>query len=238
MIDLSELGRKYPYKTELHAHTKPISSCSHVSAEELVEIYSEYGCHTIVITNHLYGERWTAGDPFARAEEYLEDYRAAKSAGKKCGLTVLLGVEIRFPENKNDYLIYGVSEADIPKFIGYLDSGIEVFYKECKTDTNLILQAHPFRDKMVPPKLGSLDGIESFNLHPNHNSRIGMASRYARENGLIMSGGTDFHEAPHKAMCLMRTAKRPEDSFDVSKILRSRDYFLDISGNYVFISQE
>ena len=129
MIDLSEFGRKYPYKTEIHAHTKPVSSCSHVSAEELVGIYSGYGCHSVVITNHLHGKRWAEGDPFARAEEYLEDYRVAKEAGKKSGLNVLLGVEIRFTaENINDYLIYGVSEEDIPRFIGYLDGDIERFF--------------------------------------------------------------------------------------------------------------
>lgn len=238
MIDLSEFGKKYPYKTELHAHSLPVSGCSHVSADKMVELYAKMGCDSIVLTNHLYGEKWMAGDAKEKANEYLEDYRVAKAAGERLGVNVILGVEIRFTENKNDYLVYGVSEEDIPVFIGYLDKGIDIFYKECKTEKNLILQAHPFRSGMILADPHSIDGIETFNLHPNHNSRIGIASRYARENEFVISGGTDFHEADHRALCLARTESKLQNSYEVAELLRSKNYFFDISGNFVFVSQE
>jgi hypothetical protein len=82
--------------------------------------------------------------------------------------------------------------------------------------------------------LDSIDGIESINLHADHNGAIGLAAKYARDNRLIVSGGSDFHKPHHLAACIMRTKELPRDSYDIADILRSRDYFFDISGSFLF----
>ena len=41
------------YKTELHAHTKPVSMCSDIDTKQLVKIYKENGYDSIVLTNHF-----------------------------------------------------------------------------------------------------------------------------------------------------------------------------------------
>ena len=46
--------------------------------------------------------------------------------------------------------------------------------------------------------------------------------------------GSDFHKVHHAAACLMRSKELPRDSFDIADILRSRDYFFDVSGTLLF----
>ena len=231
MFDYQALANAYPYRTELHCHTSPVSNCSFVSAPEAVRLYRDAGCDSLVIANHLSG-KFLEGDPAELAALYLSDYEAAKAAAGD-DITVILGVEIRFPENANDYLIYGVSPEDIEHFITLLPHGIENFYKKAKTDRNVILQAHPFRKEMVRAPLHAIDGIEVFNMHPRHNSAVAVAANFARENGLLVCGGSDFHYAGDEAVCLVRTSDKLRDSYDVAEMIKSKKFLFDIGGNLI-----
>ena len=229
---VKELKKQYHIKAELHAHTMPVSRCGHVSPEDTVKAYADIGCDCLVITNHLNPD-WLVGDPAERAEEYLDDYYKAKKYGEKTGVKVILGVEIRFTENSNDYLVYGVDASDIIKMIPYLDRGISEFYREFKSEKNLILQAHPFRKNMVLAPIDSIDGIEAFNCHPNHNGKIAVAAKYAMENNFVYTGGSDHHDEGQEGLCLTRLKSLPDDSLELAKMLKSRDYIFDIAGNLV-----
>ena len=228
MLDYMRISEEYRYKTELHAHTKPVSLCSEITPEEIVRAYYEYGCDTLTVTNHLNPD-WTP----SRTDEYLSGYYDTKKAAEGTGMNVVLGVEIRFTENANDYLVYGVSFGDIEKMIRLIPYGITEFYKEIKTRENIILQAHPFRNGMTLAPLDSIDGIETFNMHPGHNSRVAVACRYAAEHSLLVSGGTDYHHPGHHAMCLMRTNERVHDSYDIARILKTKEFLFDLSGALV-----
>lgn len=228
------LSESYPYRTELHAHTKPASLCGHLLPEELVELYLSHGAHGLVITNHL--NTVSQGDRTAEqyAEDYLADYYRTKAAAEGTSLAVSLGVEIRFDqEGTNDYLIYGVEPDEILSMIGGLSLGIEEFYKKFKREDNLILQAHPFRDGIFLAPLSSLDGIEVFNLHPGHNSRVAWAAKYAKENGLLISGGSDVHRVNRAASCFLRTREPIRDTHDVVRVLRSKDILFETWGNLI-----
>ncbi len=227
-----KLKSNYPFKIELHAHTMPVSSCGRVSPEDTVKNYADIGCDCLVITNHLNPD-WLEGDPAVRAEEYLSDYFRAKAYGDTCGMRVILGVEIRFAENSNDYLVYGIEPEDIAKIIPFLDKGISEFYRGIKTEKNLILQAHPFRKNMELAPIDSIDGIEVFNCHPNHNSSIALAARYAKAHNFIYTGASDYHHPEHEGVCLTRLSKLPKDSMELAEILKTRDYIFEIEGNIV-----
>lgn len=233
MERFKDIIKEYGAKTELHAHTSPVSKCSCITPQDMARVYGELGCDAVVITNHL-NMNWTEGDPSQRAEEYLNDYYETKKLGDASGLSVILGAELCFDGSRNDYLVYGIEPSDIEKMIYYLDKGIEAFYRDFKSGKNLILQAHPFRKNMTLAPLDAIDGIETFNCHPAHNSKIGEAARYARNNGLLVSGGTDYHDSGDEGICLMRSRMAPRDSFDIVEILKSRDYLFDLSGSIVF----
>lgn len=223
------------YKTELHTHTSPVSKCSDIDTKELVRIYKENGYDSVVTANHFTVQ--LKGDT---AEEkikwYLDDYYRCCEEGKEVGLNVILGAEIRFTENNNDYLLLGICPDDLIEIYSMLPYGIENFYRKYKNDKNIIIQAHPFRDgmKMVNPEF--LDGIEAFNMHPNHNSRIGLAVKYAQENNMIVTCGSDFHHYDQECLCGILTKKPMKTSYDIADVLKRGKYDMSI-GNYTLVEE-
>ncbi len=221
---------EYKYKTELHAHTSPVSGCSHILPEHLVDTYVQRGFTSIAITNHFMYDKNKSTDPAKKIEYYLNDYYKAKKYAEKYGLNIILGCEARVSENENDYLIYGIRDEDLYKIEAVLDNDIIGFYKAVKNDTNMIFQAHPFRDGMVRADLSSIDGIEAFNLHPTHNSRVGVAARYAREHNLQIICGSDYHDEGCDALCSILTKEEIKDSIQLADILKKKEYIIEISG--------
>ena len=218
---------EYKFKTELHAHTTPASGCSEIPPEHLIKVYKEKGYTSITLTNHFIVDDV---DPQEKITRYLDDYYKTLDLGKKEGINIILGSEIRFSENCNDYLIFGITPDDLFDINALLDKGIDNFYKEYKNDKNIILQAHPFRNGMEPVNPESLDGIEVFNMHPGHNSRIGFAAQFARKNNFIITCGTDYHHFGHEGLCGILTKEPITDSYELAQILKSKDYIIDISG--------
>ncbi len=223
---------KYKYKTELHAHTSPASPCSRISPEKMVETYLREGYASVAITNHfMYDQQ----DSAEKVKFYLDDYHKTAEIGKKSGLNIILGAELRFAGSFNDYLIYGICEDELEGIDKLLSGSIDDFYKVYKNEKNVILQAHPFRDNITLANPESLDGIEVFNLHPGHNSRVGFAAQYAKKHNMLVSAGTDFHEPGREAMCSIMTEKPLTDSYEVAEIIKSQDFIVDISGYKVVI---
>ena len=107
------LSTQYPYRIELHAHSNPVSGCSEIPPGDLVRIYRKKGFHGLVITNHFIPSLLSMSEDKA-IDWYLADYEKAVSAAEGSGIRVYVGTEIRFSENINDYLLYGV-DRDILK---------------------------------------------------------------------------------------------------------------------------
>ena len=228
-MDISE----YQFKTELHAHTSPVSACSEISPEDVIKKYAECGYHSVVISNHFdSGMKWRSGDKDP-VDFYLSGYREACAAGEKYNINVILGCEIRFDENCNDYLLFGIDADDLKIAYTYLEKGIKEFSKFFRTQQRALVQAHPFRDGMADCAPEFLDGIEAFNMHPHHNSRISVAAKYAEQNNFIVTGGTDFHHDGHQGLCALLTKTEIKDSFQLAQVLRSRDYLFQIGNSIV-----
>ena len=228
----------YKYRIEMHAHTSPASPCSQIPPEKMVRIYSGLGYDAVVITNHFIFELLNKLPKKEAVKAYLEDYQKAVRESEKYNIKILLGAEIRFTENINDYLLYGVDENILNMVYDYLPRGIKAFRNELKLDKSVFIQAHPFRDgmKRVDPAL--LDGIETFNLHPGHNSRVAIAQRYASTNNFkITTAGSDFHhpDRGHEGISALRTKKLPGDSFELAEILKSGDYIFEIGASAVVL---
>lgn len=225
----------YPYRIELHAHTNPVSGCSEIPPEALVRMYREKGVHGIVITNHMIPSLVQKEKEDA-INWYLSDYEKAREAGKELGISVFLGAELRFSENINDYLLYGADTEILKTCYDYLDRTVTDFRKEVSLPESVFLQAHPFRNGMelCPPDL--LDGMECLNLHPSHNSRVGIATRYAYEKNLkIKIAGSDCHHPGQDSLALLRVKQLPEDSFQIAKILKSGDFLFELGDGSLWI---
>ena len=227
MKDLNQIKQQileqYHFKFELHAHSYPASGCSDLSPAELVERCKNAGAHGLVLTNHVVWwmreedkETWCA--------RYRKDYWDTKAAGKKIGIKVLLGFEAHFPENSNDYLVFGPDESFIPAMYEFIGGSQQAFYTACHGENILILQAHPHRNNMEPVDPQYLDGYEVFNMHPGHNSRVAVAAKLHQTHGGVVTGGTDLHHRDHEGSLFTCFAEMPETEQDLVRLLRSGDY--------------
>lgn len=233
-----QLKEQYPYKIELHAHTRPVSFCSEVTPEELMQTYADLGFHGVVITNHFVYH----SQPEMSKEEflawYIKDYQDACVAGEKYGVKVYLGAELRFDKEDNDYLLYGADADTLSFAYDYLGKGLAAYRGEVVMTDSVLLQAHPFRKglTLAPPEL--LDGIETLNMHPGHNSEVGLAIRYAKEQGFsLVTAGSDYHHPNrgHEGLAALRLKELPEDSFALAKLLRQRDYCFELGGEAIVL---
>ena len=78
-----------------------------------------------------------------------------------------------------------------------------------------------------------LDGVEAFNMHPNHNSRVALAMKYADEHGKIATAGTDYHHIGHDNLCATRSSVLPENEAELVSLLKSGNFIYEISGKVV-----
>jgi hypothetical protein len=124
---------------------------------------------------------------------FLDGWRKARLAAPD-GFHVLLGMEINFYENGNDYLVYGLDESFLYKHEDLLHMGIELFSNLSRDSGLLLYQAHPFRNQMTIVNPALLDGVEIHNGNPRHNSRNDIAAAWAQKYQLKTIGGSDFHE--------------------------------------------
>lgn len=188
------------FKTELHCHTKDASGCSNMSAEETVERYLEYGYSTIVLTNH-FGAFATMMEQSQWLEHCAKTYRAYDNMLMAADgrINVLLGMEARFEQNGNDYLVYGGFDREFLESYGgaLLKLGIRDFSVLIHERGGFISQAHPFRYNSVVTQPGYVDGIEVFNGHFKHDSHNDIADAWAEKYGKIKTSGSDHHDHDH-----------------------------------------
>lgn len=218
--------------TELHAHTSEVSPCSHQTAEQVADRYISEGYSTLVVANHYCdyvmeqaGANWD--DRFAH---YVSAYHKMKSyAGDR--LTVLLGMELRFVENMNDYLIFGADEEFIYSHPNLHQMNLKTFRPLADEHGLLIVQAHPFRNgmKIMPPDL--IHGVEVFNGHAGHDSRNKLALEWCLRYGKLPTSGSDFHDAKSYVAGGIITDEKITSMEQLTALLRlQKGYTLRCSG--------
>ncbi len=191
-------------KFELHAHTKENDICANMTADEIVKAYKGAGYDGIVITNHFfdlslewYKDELAGCDHRGVIDYYLKGYRKAKATGDAIGMTVLMGLELRFDGTINDYLVYGVDEDFLYKSPLLNTLNLDSFLEILPPDA-ILYQAHPFRNGMTVTDPKKLYGIEVFNGGTSED-RNEMAELWAEKFELNKISGSDFHGIQHLA---------------------------------------
>ena len=219
------------YKTELHAHTCEVSPCADLTAEEVAERYIAEGYSTLVVTNHYcsYVIDRLEGDWNEKARYYLAPYHTMKAyAGDR--LNVILGCELRFRENHNDYLIFGITEDFLTSYPSLHDMTLKDFSALARQNGMLIVQAHPFRNGMTVVNPAYLDGMETFNGHAGHESRNPIADAWAKQYGLLRTSGTDFHHPHQSGVAGILTDAPICTGEELVAVLKSGSYTLHCAG--------
>ena len=161
-------------KIEMHVHTSEGSSCAKAEAQEIVKAYGEAGYDAIVITNHfdpLLLQEFGETDE-QKIERYLLGYRKAREAGKRYGVKVMFGVEIRLEPGVEDFLIYGIDEEFLFQNPNLCFLSQSEVFNRCHAYGAVFYQAHPFREPCVPQRPEYLDGVE-YNQRPNSGNQNG-----------------------------------------------------------------
>lgn len=184
-------------KIDLHVHTSELSLCGKLSIEKTLSLYQQTDYDAIVVTDHFTadtGEVFTARGIPDYIEYYFECQQHAVELGKKCNFTVLPGCELRFKQNINDYLVYGLTLEHVRMRPDIFDMTPAEFSEFAGAHGILFYQAHPFRNGMTVTNPGPLFGIEVMNNHPRHDSRNDIAQHWAEKYNLHRIGGSDCHQ--------------------------------------------
>lgn len=218
------------YLWEMHVHTAECDRCAAVGGAEIVRLYADAGYSGLVITDHYFSIffDWFADELIGAAHRdiinrWLRGYYAARNEGEKRGITVLCGAEVRFQDQINDYLLYGLDEEFFYRapLLHTLHDVEEL--KQTLPEDALIVQAHPFRNRMTVCDPSPLFGIEGYN-GGTEDFRNEMAKLFAGHYGKPLTSGSDFHnrQALGKGgICVERSVRT---AHDLTEVLRSGQY--------------
>ncbi len=184
---------KYLYET--HAHTAETSTCANKSARETIDHYKAEGYNGIIITDHMHHgtfKRVRGLSPEQKTAHFLKGYHEAKKY-EDDNFKVILGMEIRFLDEDNDYLLYGFDEGFIHGDELTKIASLEEFRPIIEKNGLMIFQAHPYRSHMTRANPALLDGVEVYNGHGGHKSHNELAYAFAKEHSLRMLSGSDYH---------------------------------------------
>ena len=217
------------YLFDTHIHTKEASSCSRVYAEDIVRRYKELGYKGICITDHVSDYQFSKhGVTYEeQVEKYLSGYRNAKKF-ETDDFHIILGMEIRFLENDNDYLVYGFDEDFVRNHDMIHFENPEHFRPFAQENNLIIYQAHPFRIGMTVVDRNFLDGVEVNNGHGDHNSSNDVAYKWAEKYSLRKLSGSDFHGNLSLEPGGVFFEEYLTDSYQVANALRNENYTLKI----------
>ena len=219
------------FKIETHLHTCYSSACGELTAEQIVDGYIQAGYHGLILTDHYNRDTFafrkvdlkTPGDKLG---EFLTGYYKLKAVAEKRGLKVYRGAELRFDGIENDYLLYGYSDELLMDPESVFTMGVEAFYQRVVQDGALLVHAHPYRNGGVPTTAAALDGVEVYNMHQYHDNRNDLARRFAEENHLLQTSGSDCHEFEHIGNGGILVERLPENDTELVAMIRRREYGL------------
>ncbi len=213
-------------KYELHSHTTETSQCAQITAKELVEKYKELGYSGIVITNHYSDFTFSLKEMFnkkLRSEHYLKGYREAKKYETE-DFSVLLGLELRFFLNGNDYLIYGITEELIEKSPFLLPMYLKKTSNFFKNNGCIIIQAHPFRPYIYRANPKYIDGVEIVNGKSTKTENEKALNWAQRKKLKIKTAGSDCHRVTGAGISGIETTEPIKNNDDLLRILKSGEF--------------
>ncbi|MDD6276000.1 MAG: hypothetical protein PUB20_04165 [Clostridia bacterium] len=216
------------YKYELHTHTAEVSPCAASAAADTVALYKEHGYDGLVITDHYSPMTFMNHGiikPQNSADYYLTGYRnALAAAGDE--FTVLLGMEMRFYGNGNDYLVYGVTEDFIRNNGNLMIYYPRRFHNLTAKNNMIFVQAHPFRPYIFRTNPRFLDGCEVYNAKDSEKGTNEKALEWAdKHNMKIRTGGADFHREAHIVnMSGIMTDTKIKTNNDLVEVLKNGDF--------------
>ena len=228
MSKIISMMEQYIYDT--HIHTIETSPCGKIPAAETVDYYAAHGYTGLVVTDHLHSEfleKYDTDHDWDKAmERWMAGYRAAKKRGDEIGFDVILGCEMRFTDNNNDYLVYNIDEAWLRAHPYVICQSAREFFRKYHEEV-LVIHAHPYRDGNMTVFEDAVHGAELINTNPRHNNWPERAAELCRRHPeYLLQAGSDMHQVPDRCKAGIISPRRITDSFDYADLIRSGNYDL------------
>ena len=197
------------YKYETHLHTFPVSRCAKADVKESLEFYKKLGYDGVFITNHFLDGNINIEKEKSYEEKiafYFSDFEKGAEIGKTLGIKVFCGVELSY--GGTDFLVYGLDKEwflSHPEIMDMKKSDELAFMMDSGA---LIMQAHPFREKIYIDHIRlfprNVHGVEIINAAGTEEEN-NLAKIYCEHYGLIKFAGSDNHSASRQKSIPLRT---------------------------------
>ncbi|MBE6605358.1 MAG: hypothetical protein E7639_06635 [Ruminococcaceae bacterium] len=208
---------------DMHAHTRGISRCCRIYAPEMLRAAKEAGLDGVVLTNHYQKDYVGEGGPNEFAAAYVAEYRQTAAKGAEMGILVFCGIELTMAQHRNVHvLIYGVGEDFVLRYPTVYDLTLEELKDLVDKEGGVLVQAHPLRyDKNDLLDNRYLTGVE-ISCHPLYDATyLDELSAVARQTGLILTCGGDYHADTRRPRCGMYLPDSIMDSTAIGAYLKA-----------------
>jgi len=217
------------YKTETHLHTKEVSRCGKLYADEMVSMYKDAGYDTLFVTDHLsesFFERQEEGmSKDEMADAFCLGYNNAKEIGDRSGITVIFGAELQMNEGKKaHFLLYGIDRDFIIWIQDKFDRSTKEIFEYLDGRGVFVVQAHPYRDDKSTPIDGCAHALEAHNPNPRHTNYDEQVYEYAALHGLPVTGGSDAHRPEDVAGSGVLSEKKITSAKEYGELIKNGKY--------------
>lgn len=179
---------------DLHLHTRAISHCCRIEAEDNIKLAKELGFDGVAIANHYTSHYFDEKSYDSWIDSYIAEWYNCIALGKKYGLRIFCAVEVTLEyEPRLHMLIYGADRQFLIDNPHLCDMSLEKLYSLCRANGYALVQAHPFRGGTTVQDTKFLDGVE-INCHPLYKNSYYEELLQAAENAnLAVTVGCDYH---------------------------------------------
>ena len=181
-------------KIDTHVHSMGISKCSRVTYKEIIDRKIAGGYGGVVLMNHCQPWYYDPEELSKWKEDFILEYENANEYAKQKNFKLMLGIEVSVSEPKwSDFLIFGITEEFIRLAPDLCRISQKELFEYCNKHGALMVQAHPFRMRHEPMDCNYMHGME-INTQPTDLHNRNMVIKHAKENGLFITVGTDYHD--------------------------------------------
>ncbi len=187
---------------DLHCHSQPLSTCSSLSADRLVELARARGLDGICLTEH--DRRWQPGELDALRE--------------RTGFLILDAVELS--TDMGHVLAFG-----LPELRAEFAFAARVF-EAAKESGGLLYLAHPARDGLLRVNADTVTFFESVEAINGSDTRLQNLAATGLASGFRLPGiaGSDCHTASEVARAATRFTVPVTDNASLLAALKSGAY--------------
>lgn len=209
---------------DMHAHSSAVSRCCRIDIYGVLEQAKKHGMDGVTLTNHYAKKDKGMSTPLEQAERYVREIENAARCAELLGMRIFYGIEVTSePLNKAHMLVYGVPKEFILEHPTIYDYTQKELYDAIHAAGGILVHAHPYRGDGVLSDVTLLDGVE-INCHPLYDTTHSEEMiRIARQNGLLVTCGGDFHNDTKRVKCGMYLPDEISDSIALKDYLLTAD---------------